>query len=72
MQAKDVSGIPHADQAANVKVPDCLGATHRASVRTEKTKSPGGRVGLSAHVKMNNRLHREKEATCSPETQLWL
>ena len=33
----------------------------------KKTKSPGGRVGLSAHVKMKNRLHREKEATCSPD-----
>ena len=32
----------------------------------KNTKSPGGREGLSAHVKMKNRLHREKEATCSP------
>ena len=31
--------------------PDCLGATVRASVHTEKTKSPGGWRGLSAHVK---------------------
>ena len=53
------------------KIPECLGATLRASVRTEKTKSPGGRVGLSAHVKMRNRLHKEKEATCSPELQSW-
>ena len=44
---------------------DCLGATLRASVRTEKTKSPGGWAGLSAHVKMKNRLHIAKGATCS-------
>ena len=33
------------------KIPYCLGATLRANVRTEKTKSPGGWEGLSAHVK---------------------
>ena len=44
---------------------DCLGATLRASVRTEKTKSPGGWAGLSAHEKMKNRLHIAKGATCS-------
>ena len=36
-----------------------------SSVRTEKTKSPGGWAGLSAHVKMKNRLHIAKGATCS-------
>ena len=45
--------------------PDCLGATLCASVRTEKTKSPGGWAGLFAHVKMENRLHSAKGATCS-------
>ena len=44
---------------------DCLGATLRASVRTEKTKSPGGWAGLSAHEKMKNRLHIAKGPTCS-------
>ena len=33
----------------------------------KKTKSPDGRVGLSAHIKIKNRLHREKEASCSPD-----
>ena len=45
--------------------PNCLGATLRASVRTEKTKSLGGWAGLSAHVKMTNRLHSAKGTTCS-------
>ena len=49
--------------------PDCLGATLRSSVRTEKTKSPGGWACLSAHVKMKNRLHSAKGATCS--SRLW-
>ena len=48
-------------------IPDCLGATLRASVRTEKTKSPGGWAGLSAHVKIKTRLHNAKGAICSPE-----
>ena len=33
----------------------------------KKTKSPAGRVDLSAHVKMKNRLHKEKGATCGPD-----
>ena len=57
--------IPHADQAANVKDPRLPDATLRASVRKEKTKSPGGWAGLSAHVKMKNRLHSAKGAACS-------
>ena len=50
-------------------IPDRQGVTLRASVRTEKTKSPGGWVGLSAHVKVKNGLHIAKRATCSSE--LW-
>ena len=61
--------IPHADQAANVKGPSCTGATLRASVRTEKTNSPGGRVVLFAHVIMKNRLHSAIGATCCSELQ---
>ena len=48
-------------------IPGCLGATLLASVRTEKTNSLGVWAGLSAHVKMKNRLHSAKGATCSLE-----
>ena len=50
------------------KTTDCLGATLRASMYARiETKSPGGRAGLSAHVKMKNRLHTDNAETCIPD-----
>ena len=52
-------------------VPDCLGATLRASMYArKKTKSPGGWAGLSAHVKMKNRLHMNNAEKCIPDDNI--
>ena len=49
-------------------IPDFLGATLRASMYAQKkTKSAGGRAGLSAHVKLKNTLHTDNAQTCSPD-----